>query len=266
MLDKIVNISDYRQSENGSKRSVVKRRLKKSVKRSLVIFLILIAVVVFLRSSLFTITQINVEGNVNVTAEKIIELAEISAEETLFKMDKDEISQRITAYPFIKEAELKRKLPGTLVINVTEREPLGFIVTANGYVQFDQEGMVLAVTGSMGKYNLPIITGVNIAEIPSPGSLLDEASFNNALSIIKTCDKQLLNNIAEINIGQNGYVSAYTYQGIEIKIGTAEDIQQRMQSLKDILAQIQAENINISEIEYIDIRFADVPVIKFKEK
>ena len=266
MLDKIVHISDYRQSENGSKKPVVKRRVKKSVKRFVLILLILIGVVVFLRSSVFTITEIKVEGNVNVTEGKIIELAEISPEETLFKMNKKEICQHLTAYPFIAQAELKRKLPDTLVISVTEREPLGFIVTANGYVQFDQEGMVLAVTGSMGKYNLPIITGINIAEIPSPGAVLDDESFKNALSIIKTCDKQLLNNIAEINIGQNSYVSAYTYQGIEIKVGTAEDIDLRMQNLKDILAQIQAENINIADIEYIDIRFTDVPVIKFKEK
>ena len=266
MLDKIVHISDYRQSENGSKKPVVKRRVKKSVKRFVLILLILIGVVVFLRSSVFTITEIKVEGNVNVTEGKIIELAEISPEETLFKMNKKEICQRLTAYPFIAQAELKRELPDTLVISVTEREPLGFIVTANGYVQFDQEGMVLAVTGSMGKYNLPIITGINIAEIPSPGSVLNDASFTNALSIIKTCDKQLVNNIAEINSGQNSYVSAYTYQGIEIRVGTAEDIDLRMQNLKDILAQIQAENINIADIEYIDIRFTDVPVIKFKEK
>ena len=39
-----------------------------------------------------------------------------------------------------------------------------------------------------------------------------------------------------------------------------------MQNLKDILAQITAENISIADIESIDIRFDDVPVIKFKEK
>ena len=72
MLDKIVHISDYRQSENGSKKPVVKRRVKKSVKRFVLILLILIGVVVFLRSSVFTITEIKVEGNVNVTEGKII--------------------------------------------------------------------------------------------------------------------------------------------------------------------------------------------------
>lgn len=58
---------------------------------------------------------------------------------------------------------------------------------------------------------------------------------------------------------------AYTYQGIEIKIGTADDITLRLANLRDILAEISAENININDIEYIDVRYKDVPVIKFKD-
>lgn len=266
VLDKIVNLHDYRQPEEEVKKPVKKkRRIRRWVKKLLLITVLIVAVVVFLRSPLFTVKEIHVTGNENVSYGKIIDLAEITADETLFKMNKKEISARLMAYPFIEQAELKRRLPSTLVIEITEREPIGFIVTSNGYVQFDKAGMVLAIVGSMGKYNLPIITGIDMAEIPSPGSILDGESFQNALNVIKNCDPQVLSNIAEINIGENSYVVAHTYQGIEIKIGTDKDINLRLNDLRDILAEIAAENINIADIEYIDIRYKDVPVIKFKD-
>lgn len=268
-LDKIVNMRDYQVANNNPQpvsQIKKKRRLRKGFKKFLLFLVLIIALVIFLRSSLFTITEIQVTGNINVSREKVVSLAEIAPEDTLFKVNGNAVKDRLCAYPFIAEAKLKRHIPHTLVIEITEREPIGFIVTPNGYVQFDKEGMVLAVTGSMGMYNLPIITGIDIGDIPSPGACLDNQSFNNALNVIKSCDPQILSNIAEINIGANGYVLAYTYQGIEIKIGTADDVKLRLANLRDILAEISAENINIADIEYIDIRYKDVPVIKFKEQ
>lgn len=268
-MDKIVNMRDYRQpSEEIAERvspPIKKRRLRKGFKRFLILAVIITAVIIFLRSPLFTITAIEVSGNKNVSTDKVISLAEISADDTLFKINAKAVNDRLCAYPFIEQSRLKRHIPHTLIIEITEREPIGFIVTPNGYVQFDKEGMVLAVTGSMGSYNLPIITGIDIREIPSPGAIVDNESFTNALNVIKNCDPQILSNIAEINIGQNSYVLAYTYQGIEIKIGTADDITLRLANLRDILAEISAENININDIEYIDVRYKDVPVIKFKD-
>jgi len=263
-LDKIVNIDDYRRSEEPLVRTVKKKRVRKSFKIVLAVVLIIIALAVFLRSPLFIIKEIKVVGNENVSYEKIIALAEIDKAENLFAIDKGDIAQRLCAYPFVEQAQLSRKIPHTLVIEIVEREPAGFIVTNEGYVQFDKSGMVLAVTNSMGHYNLPIITGIEVGQIPSPGAKLEESSFSNALNVINNCDEQVLSNLAEINIGKNNYVSAYTYHGIEIKIGDSRDIAMRLQNLKDILAQILEESININTIEYIDVRYKDVPVIKFK--
>lgn len=265
-MDKIVNMRDYRSDDNTPKDvPKKKKRLRKGFKRFIYLLLLVLATVIFLRSSFFIIKDVQVKGNINVAAEKVVSLAEIPDGEGLFTVKAKAVSKRLCAYPFIEQARLKRHLPHTLIIEITEREPIGFIVTPSGYVQFDKNGMVLAVTGSMGAYNLPIITGINIGEIPSPGANVENENFADALNVIKNCDPQILSNIAEINIGQNNYVLAYTYQGIEIKIGTAEDITQRLANLKDILAEISAENINIADIAYIDIRYKDVPVIKFKD-
>lgn len=265
-MDKIVNMRDYQTGDtlptNVPKK---KKRLRKGFKRFIYLLVLLVALVIFLRSSFFVIKDVQVSGNNNVSAEKVISLAEIADSDGLFSVNAKAINTRLCAYPFIEQAKLKRHLPHTLIIEITEREPIGFIVTPSGYVEFDKDGMVLAVTGSMGSYNLPIITGIDIGEIPSPGANVENESFANALNVIKNCDPQILSNIAEINIGQNSYVLAYTYQGIEIKIGTAEDITQRLVNLRDILAEISAENINIADIDYIDVRYKDVPVIKFKD-
>jgi len=262
-MSNVVNLSDYRQETSNPKKKT-KRRLKKQWRIFFILLILFLGTYTLLHSSVFTLNEVLVEGNYEVSTKKVIDLAEITTGGNLFELNKKQIKSNLEQYPFIKEVEFSYKLPNTFIIEILENQTLGFIVTTEGYIQFSEEGMVLAIASNMGKYNLPVITGVDLKTIPSPGGTIQSESFSEVLKLLNCADRKILNLLAEINISEEQIV-AYTYQGVEIKIGFTEEIESRLHELNDIFMQISAQHIDINTIDYIDIRYKDVPTIKFKK-
>ena len=160
---------------------------------------------------------------------------------------------------------VKRRLPDRIVIDIVERKPVGAVVTTNGYIQVSADGRLLSISPTIGKYNLPVISGVQLSEIPAPGNIIQNDNLTKALQIISESDQELLNNLAELNVGQADQVMACTNEGIEIRLGDVDDIEIRLLDLNDILKDIVKQKIRAEDIEYIDMRYLDAPVIKLKE-
>ena len=74
-------------------------------------------------SALFTIDAIVVQGNSHYTAEEIINMGHASpGRNIIYKANIKETKEFLENNPYIKHAEVRRRLPSTLVIKVTERQ------------------------------------------------------------------------------------------------------------------------------------------------
>ena len=128
--------------------------------------------------------------------------------------------------------------PDRILIEIIERKPVGAVVTANGYIQVSADGRLLSIAPTIGQYNLPVISGVQLSEIPTPGNIIQNDNLTKALQIISESDQDLLNNLAELNVGQADSIMACTNEGIEIRLGDVDDIEIRLMDLNDILKDI----------------------------
>lgn len=105
-----------------------KRRLKNSVRKafiSIALILVLLAVGAVLSLTVFfKIETINVAGSGMYSTQEIIDLCTIEAGDNLFLIDKEKCAENLkTRLPYIYEAEIKRELPSTILINITEATP-----------------------------------------------------------------------------------------------------------------------------------------------
>ena len=105
-----------------------RRRLKRSVRRALaVIGLVLLAVAivaVLCLTVFFKIESITVTGSKVYDAEKVLSVCTIETGENLFLADTDKAAQQLQqALPYVYSAKIKRKLPGTVQIQVTDAAP-----------------------------------------------------------------------------------------------------------------------------------------------
>ena len=66
------------------------------------------------------------------------------------------LARRIGANPVVEQVEVRRKLPGTLVVELTERSPIALVPASTGFKVFDDRGVVLPIDPSRVPVDLPV--------------------------------------------------------------------------------------------------------------
>lgn len=127
-------------------------RKKKKHRRSfffLKLFLLLVAagaVIGFALSPVFTIKNVEVEGNRFYTAEQIINMSEVKTGGNLFlNAQKSVIKNNLKKDIYFRSVNVKRRLPSTLVIEVKEKEELAALVYGDKYIVIDDHEEVLRI-------------------------------------------------------------------------------------------------------------------------
>jgi len=228
------------------------------------LFLVAVGLYFFIHSPVFNIKYINVSGTNVLEEEYVLSLSQVRTGQNIMKIKKEEIIKRISVHPFVKDVQVKRRLPNTLEIEIIERKPVGLLVCQDGFIQVSEEGYFLSLVHDIGDYTLPVISGVSLDELPGPGQLINNAGLKVALQIIKESPASLLENIVELNIKNENHILAYTLEGIEIRLGSMDNISEKLTDLEQIIEDFKKNGIDGEKIEYLDLRFVGPPVVKRK--
>jgi hypothetical protein len=94
----------------------------------------------------------------------VLELLDLEATATVWG-DTQEWAQRVQRHPLVESARIKRRIPGTLVVDVRERTPVALAPTPT-LEPVDSEGMRLPVDPAQHALDLPVIG----SETPVPGA------------------------------------------------------------------------------------------------
>lgn len=258
--------SEQEQCETVS-RVVLKKQLR--TKRLKMVGAILLSGILLFGISwlpIFQIQTITVTGNDALSTEKVISLSGLSHGDNLFWCDATTAKKQLRHNPFVEKISIRRALPDEIILQITERKSVGYIMTTDGYVQVDREGRLLAIQQSLGNYRLPVISGVGLNELPELGGIIQNKKLKQALDILQSCDVALLDNIAELNVGQEYYVLLYTNQQLEVRLGGLENLEQRLKDLNKILTEIVGVKYASDQILYIDMRYENsAAVIKLRD-
>lgn len=215
---------------------------------------------------IFQIQTITVTGNDALSTDKVISLSGLVQGDNLFWCGAGEAKKQLRHNPFVEQVSIGRALPNEIIIQVKERKSVGYIMSVDGYVQVDAEGRLLAIQQSLGNYRLPVISGVGLNELPELGGIIQNKKLKQALEILQSCDAALLDNIAELNVGQEYYILMYTNQQLEVRLGGLENMEQRLKDLNKILTEVVGVKYASNQILYIDMRYENsAAVIKLRD-
>src|SRR5687768_12576307 len=64
---------------------------------------------------------------------------------------------RIKAHPLVRDVEIGRRLPGTLVVRLQEHVPVALVATTNGFRAYDARGVALPIDPTMADVDAPIL-------------------------------------------------------------------------------------------------------------
>jgi cell division protein FtsQ len=225
------------------------------------VLLVLITGFVLLRSPFFEVRSIVVQGNQIVDQGRIKSVSDIAPGENIFKVDLKEAAEKLKLIPMIKDVQVTRSLPSTVVIVVEERKPAGILPTGEGFIEVDGEGVYLQKANACVP-GLPVVTGINF-NLPSPGDVINDVRLHEALAVITGLSGETVAGLSEVHIDEDRQIKLYTIEGIECRFGLAEDIQEKGNIFTELLKELRNQQ---DRINYIDLSCADKPVVFYKLK
>lgn len=205
------------------------------------------------RSSLLSITEIEVEGVVELTADEVIDVAALPEGSTLLRFPRAEMEVRLAAHPWIAAAHISRRLPDGLVIHIDERSPAALVDTGEAtFWLVDANAMVLGQRTPETTETVTVIRDLTDFE-PVAGERSDSVSLENALRVLEGLSEEMLARVRAVSAPSVDLTTLMTVEDIEVLVGSAEDIEKKDAVALRIMEE-QAETV-----VHINVRTVDRP-------
>jgi cell division protein FtsQ len=107
----------------------------------------------------FAVTEVDVVGNERRTADFLVGESGISVGSNVFATNLDGARARLLADPWIADATLARRLPGTILVQVTERKAVALVALGDTYLA-TAEGEPFKKLEPGDPVDLPLVTGL----------------------------------------------------------------------------------------------------------
>lgn len=246
--------------------SARKKKTKRRRRRitAWVVLLLVIVGVILSTTVFFRITHVEVRGQLGYYSQQ--QIAQASGIETgmnLFRFSVKEKEQDIwRALPYIETVTIKRSLPGTVIIEVTECKGLMTAQITGGYIVLSDSLKVLEVTGQTPA-GMIAVTGLEPVD-PIPGTQLtssEETQENVAFlaTLVSSLDQyELIGKVTEIDISDRYNYSLVYDDRFFVMVGTANYHDYKI----NMLAEVVLHRLSGSDTGYIDISTAGRAVFK----
>ncbi|MBR2539584.1 MAG: FtsQ-type POTRA domain-containing protein [Mogibacterium sp.] len=228
-----------------------KKRNSFRIKMFLVIFVSLIFIFIFTISSVFTVDAIEVRGNNHFTAEEIINIGHaVPGRNLIYDLQGAEIVEYLEQNPYIKSAEVTRKLPSTMVITVRERTQAFVFRYDDDFLVMDDEGMLLKKSRTQPK--ITVVTGlvVNKIKLGEKIGTQDKKLLQKTLNVIKSMKESDLYFVS-LDMGEDDAVTAYIYDTLIVR-GTTEELITNLENgrLHKVVEQLFSKKIRRGTISF----------------
>ena len=218
-----------------------KRKKRKNILILILIAIILACVGIFLLTSpTFKIQEISIEGNKQLSKEKVEKLAEITIGDNIFSKIGAVLEVKLKQNGYIENAKINKIYPNKIEIEITERKKEFQIKTEVGnYIYIDKQGYILEY--STEKFEIPTIIGMDVTESEvEDKKRLDEKYLNKMeiiLQIYEECKQiEIADKITQIQV-ENEYILNLENDGITINFGDGTNLKNRMYYVIAILKQ-----------------------------
>jgi len=235
-----------------------KKKLKKRFLRRKVVFLLVLAstfIFPLFSSTYFALGRVEVRGERELSSFELLSLSKIRPRRNLFCLNLRKIRANLQRHPKIKEVDLSRRLPNTILLKVRERKPEAVVFTHNLFWIIDKEGFVLDKKDNKGRLHLPLLTGVGKLKMRIGERLKDE-KVSQALDCLRFSSCLQPEKLAKVGFDSWGKVYLYTKSGLEIRLGEAEDLREKIEEIPLVLERVKESS---PRVKYIDIQVKDRP-------
>lgn len=228
----------------------------------------------------FAIEKIEVETDGVIAPEQLRRWCGARTGQNLLSLDLARVKRDLEMVPMIDSVSVERVLPDTLRLRVSERQPIAQVnvpvprpdggfdqkiyeLDEDGYVMLPLDASERAVPASPAEEALPLILGLNAADL-QPGRKLESAQLQAALKWIEVFEDSRMANqvdVKKIDVLSPEILVVTTGQGSEITFGL-ENFEQQLLRWQEIHQECTRQNktiatLNLAVADNTPLRFSD---------
>lgn len=239
------------------KRRAYEKRRKK-VRRNRIIFasfisllIVLTTVLVLSLTVLFPIDTITVNGTSRYDNAQIIQVSGVVKGENLFLTSTQKAQENITVQlPYISKAVVTRKLPSTIVIDITGTTADFCYKTTGGYALTDSDSKVLEIVNADALPQNIAVIKTNAAFVAEVGQIVavndsdneeqkktDEKELELLRMVLKSVKESGIQDITEIDITSSSSIFLVYQDRFRLNLGTTNELTYKLKSAVEIIAK-----------------------------
>lgn len=207
-----------------------------------------------LHASALQVRHISVHGNVRLSSGEVQAIVDGLRGSSILTADLAGYRRRLMASPWVADVAIRRVLPSTVEVFVSERRPMGLCRLGSALYLIDPGGTVIDEFGPQyAEFDLPIIDG--LVRSPSSGRpAIDETRADLASRVIDAlaARKDLAQRVSQIDV-RDVHDAVVLLDGDVALLHLGEDrFLERVQSYVDLAPALKQR---VPEIDYVDLRF-----------
>ena len=208
----------------------------------------------------FRVTNVEISGLESVERGEVLALMGLTAETSVWG-DLGAWEDRLAGHPLLEKARVRRRIPGTLVVDVVERRPVALAPTPT-LEPVDREGVLLPLDPAQRRMDLPVL---DVRELPAPGARLLPTRARvlaGEVARLLEADTSFQQMVSEVAWGDdnNTLVATWSEPLVEFLLSPGTPGSRLRQGLA-VLADALARESEVPPA-VIDLRYADQVVVR----
>jgi cell division protein FtsQ len=203
---------------------------------------------------LLHVDRILVAGNHRLASGDVLAALSGMRGENIVWTDLDAWRERLLASPWLRDATLRRSLPSTVEVVVSEREPIGIGRVKGQLFLVDDRGAVIDTYGPQyADLDLPIIDGLTTSA-GSGGADGDRGELAARLIQALKAKPNLARRLSQVDVTDQ-HNAAVILNGDQAVIYVGDDrFLPRIEAYLELASALRAR---VADIDYVDLRFDD---------
>jgi cell division septal protein FtsQ len=213
-----------------------------------------------LSAEALTISRISVEGNTRLSKGEVLGLLDGLSGRSMVTVDLESWRKKLLESPWVADAAMRRVLPGTIVVAISEREPVAIGRLGEQLYLLDQHANVVDEYGpNYAEFDLPIIDG--LASGRPGGTLVDPQHAALAMRVLAAMQARpdLLKRMSQIDVADTRDAAVILKDDTTlVRIGD-QRFAERVQSYIDLVPTLRQ---HVPNIDSVDMRFDERVYVK----
>jgi cell division septal protein FtsQ len=208
------------------------------------------------RARMLRVDRILVQGTDRLSPGDVLAILTGLQGESLLWTDLDVWRRRLLASSWVRDAALRRSLPSTVEVLISERQPIGIGRISGDMYLVDDRGVIIDQYGPQhAQFDLPIIDGLS-ASPGEGGTMTDAARADLAARVIASIKSKpvIARRVSQIDVtDEHNARVILTGDPAVIQLGDDQFLA-RIESYTQLASALRER---VSEIDYVDLRFGD---------